>query len=362
MLTYGIDFDDVLAPFVPIACELANEEHPGLDAKPSDIRNWGYSGNEKIEIVSKYYGDERVLLRQYVSEEAKVFIKKLMKKGHVYIITAVAPRFMGIRAAQIKEAFPDFPESNIIMGSNKSLVQFDITLDDGPNNILKSVARFPVLFRQPWNQALSGMLSVNNYEEFFQLIEQIKSSLVEDIKIPTIPSVIALVGPSGSNKRDLAAALEEKSFAKRIYSYTTSLTSKHRYISEEDFDNAGFIAKTVYAGVKYGMDSTDIEKHMNLQENVSILTDICGAVALKRLYPTLIIFCRRSRENMIESILEKEKSNDEKKWRLLSMENELKNETLCDYVVRTDDVNAAAKEIMMLYVSYGEACHSFECR
>lgn len=352
MLTYGIDFDDVLAPFVPVACELANEEHPGLDAKPSDIRNWGYSGNEKIEIVSKYYGDERVLLRQQVSPEAKDFIRKLMKKGHVYIITAVAPKFMGIRAAQIKEAFPDFPEKNIIMGSNKSLVQFDITLDDGPNNILKSVARFPVLYRQPWNQALSGMLSVNNFEEFFQLIEQIKSSLIEDMKIPTTPSVIALVGPSGSNKGELAVALEQKRFSKRIYSYTTHMhnsTSGHRYISDSDFDSADFIAKTVYAGVKYGMDKTEIEEHLKGDENITILTDICGAVALKRLYPTLIIFCRRSREHMIESILEKEKSNDEKKWRLLSMENELKNETLCDYVVRTDNVNAAAEEIMLLF-------------
>lgn len=349
MLTYGIDFDDVLAPFVPVACELANEEYPGLNARPSDIRNWGYSGNEKIEIVSKYYSDERVLLRQQVSEDAKAFINKLMKKGHVYIITAVAPKFMGIRAAQIKEAFPDFPEGNIIMGSNKSLVQFDITLDDGPNNILKSVARFPVLFRQPWNQSLSGMLSVNNYEEFFQLIEQIKSSLVEDKKIPTIPSVIALVGPSGSNKGELSVALEQNRFAKRIFSYTTNLAAGHRYISQEDFDSASFIAKTVYAGVKYGMDKTDIERHLSVNENVTILTDICGAVALKRLYPTLIIFCRRSREDMIEAILEKEKSNTEKKWRLLSMENELKNEMLCDYVVRTDNVDAAAEEIMLLF-------------
>lgn len=349
MLTYGIDFDDVLAPFVPIACELANEEHPGLDARPQDIKNWGFTGNDKIEIVSKYYGDERVFARQKVSEEAKAFIRKLMKKGHVYIITAVSPQFMGIRAAQIREAFPDFPEGNLIMGANKSLVQFDITLDDGPNNILKSCARFPVLFRQPWNQSLSGMLSVNNYDEFFQLIEQIKSSLVEDKKIPDFPSVIALVGPSGSNKGKLAAFLEQSQFAKRIYSYTACLTSGHRCISEEEFDAADFIAKTVYAGVKYGMDKSDIEKHLCSKENITILTDICGAVALKRLYPTLIIFCRRSREDMIESILEKDKSNTEKKWRLLSMENELKNETLCDYAVRTDNIAAAAKEIMLLF-------------
>lgn len=354
MLTYGIDFDDVLAPFVPVACELANEEHPGLNAKPSDIRNWGYSGNEKIEIVSRYYTDERVLLRQKVSDEAKDFIRKLMKKGHVYIITAVSPKFMGIRAAQIKEAFPDFPESNIIMGSNKSLVQFDITLDDGPHNILKSVARFPVLYRQPWNQSLSGMLSVNNFDEFFQLIEQIRSSLIEDFRTPTTPSVIALVGPSGSNKGQLAAALEEKKFAKRIYSYTTHIANNptgHRYISETDFYKADFIAKTVYAGVKYGMDKAEIEAQLQTNENIIILTDIGGAISLKRLYPTLIIFCRRSREQLIESILEKEKSNDEKKWRLLSMENELKNETLCDYVIRTDNVNGAAEEIMSLFAN-----------
>lgn len=349
MLTYGIDFDDVLAPFVPLACELANEEHPGLDAKPSDIKNWGFSGNDKIEIVSQYYGDERIFARQKVSDEAKTFLRKLMAKGRVYIITAVAPKFMGIRAAQIKEAFPDFPESNIIMGSNKSLVQFDITLDDGPNNILKSAARFPVLFRQPWNQTLSGMLSVNNYDEFFQLIEQIKSSLVEDKQIPAIPSVIALVGPSGSGKGSLAVQLEEQNFARRIFSYTTSLSSGHRYISEEDFEQADFIAKTVYAGVKYGLNTADIEEHLSAKHNVTILTDICGAVALKRRYPTLIIFCRRSREQMIEDILEKEKTNEEKKWRLLSMENELKNENLCDYVVRTENIEHAASEIRFLF-------------
>ena len=349
MLTYGIDFDDVLAPFVSYACGLANEEHPGLDASPKDITCWGYSGNEKIEIVSKYYGDERVFARQQIPESAKEFIHKLMKKGRVYIITAVAPQFMALRAAQIKEAFPDFPEENIIMGANKSLIQFDITLDDGPNNILKSCARFPVLFRQPWNRSLSGMLSVNNYEEFFQLIEQIKSSLVEDKKIPQVPSVIALVGPSGSNKGELAATLEKKAFAKRIFSYSTNLCFAHRYISEAEFDSTDFIAQTVYAGTRYGICKSDIEEHLSKTENVTIVTDICAAVALKQTYPTLIIFCRRSREQMIECILEKDISNTEKKWRLLSMENELKNETLCDYAVRTENVAVAADSIMLLF-------------
>ena len=349
MLTYGIDFDDVLAPFVARACEVANEDHPLLNASPNDITCWGYTGNEKLEVVSKYYGDERVFARQIIPDEAKVFIHELMQKGRVYIITAVAPKFMALRAAQIKEAFPDFPEENIIMGFNKSLIQFDITLDDGPHNILKSNSRFPVLFRQPWNRSLSGMLSVNNYEEFFQLIEQIKSSLIEDKKVPTIPSVIALVGPSGSNKGELASALEKASFSKRVYSYSTNQSFGHHYISDLEFDATDFIAQTVYAGVRYGFCKNDIKAHLDRGENVTVVTDICGAVALKQAYSTLIIFCRRSREQMIENILEKGIDNTEKKWRLLSMENELKNENLCDYVVRTENLSDAAHTIMMLF-------------
>ena len=44
---------------------------------------------------------------------------------------------------------------------------------------------------------------------------------------------------------------------------------------------------------------------------------------------------------MIENILEKNMSNHEKMLRLVSMENELKNADLCDFVVRTDTGDAA---------------------
>ena len=87
---------------------------------------------------------------------------------------------MSKRVEQIKTAFPDFPDENIIMGFQKSVVQVDITLDDGPHNILKSSARFPVLMRRPWNRELTGLLAVHNYEEFFQLLDQIKSAMIED--------------------------------------------------------------------------------------------------------------------------------------------------------------------------------------
>ena len=62
--------------------------------------------------------------------------------------------------------------------------------------------------RRPWNESLSGILSVNHYGEFLQLIDQIKESMLLDKKPVSLPSVIALVGPSGSGKNELAKRLE----------------------------------------------------------------------------------------------------------------------------------------------------------
>ncbi len=171
MLTYGIDWDDVISDLNTHAIQLANGEH-GLDLKLEDINSWENVG--KASVIKQYYQDERIYRMQTVTDEARNFIHELQKKGKVYIITAIAPQFMSLRAKQILTAFPDFPEQNIIMGFQKSLVHFDVTLDDGPHNILKSCAKYPVLMRRPWNESLSGILSVNHYGEFLQLIDQIK--------------------------------------------------------------------------------------------------------------------------------------------------------------------------------------------
>ena len=71
--------------------------------------------------------------------------------------------------------------------------------------------------------------------------------------------------------------------------------------------------------------------------------DLSGAIAMKRHYPTVIIFCKCKREQMIRSILEKEMDNHEKMLRLVSLENELKNAALCDYVIHTDREDAVER-------------------
>ena len=88
-------------------------EH-GLDLKLEDINSWENVG--KASVIKQYYQDERIYRMQTLTDEARNFIHELQKKGKVYIITAIAPQFMSLRAKQILTAFPDFPEQNIIMG------------------------------------------------------------------------------------------------------------------------------------------------------------------------------------------------------------------------------------------------------
>lgn len=338
MLTFGIDWDDVIAPLNDRAIEMANEEYDfSTPLTLEDISSWENTG--RASVIKKYYDDPRLYDRQYVPEESKEFIKKLQTKGIVYIVTAVYPKYMTRRIEQIKEAFPDFPDENIIMGFQKSMVHVDIALDDGPKNILKSNAKFPVLMRKPWNRELTGLLAVNNFDEFFQLLDQIKSSMIEDRVEVTAPAIVALVGPSGSNKNQITKALCRTGRFIVPTAYTTKPVSDgiHIQIPEEVFisDRESFIETTMYAGYAYGTKWSDISTLMKQDKYIVMPMDLSGAIAMKRHYPTVIIFCKCSREKMIESILEKNMSNHEKTLRLISLENELKNAALCDYIVHT---------------------------
>lgn len=140
--------------------------------------------------------------------------------------------------------------------------------------------------------------------------------------------MVALVGPSGSNKNEITRRLCETGRFIVPKAYTTKKVSDsiHTTITEEEFicDSAEFVETTRYAGYAYGTKWKDITSLMNGDKYVVMPMDLSGAIAMKRHYPTVIIFCKCKREQMIESILEKDMDNHEKMLRLVSLENELK--------------------------------------
>ncbi len=328
----GLDWDDVLAPFNDVAIEMANEKYkldPPLTLE--DVTSWNNTG--RAAVIKEFYYDEALYHRQVVSEKTKRCVRQLMKIADVYIITAAFPQFMGIRAKQILEEFPEIPESRIILGSAKNLVQLDIILDDAIHNIMDSPATYPVLMRKPWNWQMTGLLSVNNISEFVLLVKQIMNVAMH--KTPEIkePSVLALVGPSGSGKTQIAAEMIKDPRFVSPKTYCTKPTDKHTYMPKEEFDKQNFFENTRYAGIQYGTKKEDIQMVLDEGLYPVMPLDMCGAIAMKRHFPTAIIYISRDKESLIRDIIEETYSIEEKTLRILSLDAEKRNREICDYVI-----------------------------
>lgn len=344
----GLDWDDVTAPFNSVAIAMANEKYeytPPLSIE--EIDSWDNTG--RTSVIKQFYEDEELYRRQQVPERNKRAVRKLMQMADVYFITAVYPQFMGIRAGQILEAFPEFPPENIILGNAKNLVQFDIILDDAIHNVLETPATYPVLMRKPWNWKMTGLLSVNNLTEFVSVVKQIiQASQSKNGKI-LIPSVLALVGPSGSGKTAIAKELCRDVRFVSPKTYCTKVSSKHHYLTEEEFARENFFEKTMYAGVKYGTKKEDIQKELDEGRFAVMPLDMCGAIAMKRHFPTEIIYVSRDKECLIRDILEEDFPVEEKTLRILSIDAEKRNREICDYVVNNSQGQGAKILHQMIY-------------
>ncbi|MBQ1681852.1 MAG: guanylate kinase [Agathobacter sp.] len=340
----GLDWDDVTAPFNDIAIEMANEKYqfdPPLTL--GEITSWANTG--RASVIKEFYGQEALYERQTVPQENKKMIEKLMEIADVYFITAAYPQFMGIRAKQILDAFPDFPPENIILGNAKNLVQFDIILDDAIHNVLESPAAYPVLMRKPWNWKMTGLLSVNSMKEFVSLVEQIM--LASHTKVTEIqaPAVLALVGPSGSGKTHLSNSLCVDPRFENPRTYCTKRSHNHRYLSEKDFAKQNFIEQTQYAGVKYGTKKEDIQSILDQGKFAVMPLDMCGAIAMKQHFKTAIIYLNRDKEILIHDILKEDYTIEEKTLRILSIDAEKRNREICDFVINNDKEDALEQVI-----------------
>lgn len=360
-MTTALDVDDVLLECVPYAIKLANEKYkfdPPLTIY--EVDRWGKLGT-RADVIFEFFTEE-FFRTQPVIEGAKEFVRKLSQMTEVFICTSVYPQFMSIRAERIMREFPEIPAENILMGTRKDKLNVDILFDDGMHNVIKSNAAYPILMRRPWNQSATGMLAVNTYEEFLKLVEVISTSystVKDDYKNP---SVVALVGPSGSGKTQLAGKLLEKCDKfEKLVSYTTiDPTSKTKddwydYVDKSEFFNmiekGELFESTMYAGHGFGSKKSDVDKIIGEKKIVLAIMDICGAMALKTNYKDVVtVYIKRERRDLLTSILEKNSTNEDKVNRIISIENEKRNEEICDYVVENkgdyDEVSSKIIELL----------------
>ena len=357
-LQIGLDVDDVLYECNSYALEWLNRDE-GIDPplRLYDIHGWG-EGQSRADGRIRYFSDPEFVASQPVMEGAKDFVRRLCDIAEVFFVSAVPPACMSARAMRLRRDFPEVPAENILLGTRKDLVRLDILLDDGAHNISRSPATYPVLMRKPWNKHLSGLLSVNAYDDFLHLVEMLREASTAPRPDLRRGGVVCLVGPTGSGKNEIAAALVEQGMRKPTTATTRprrmgETDADYRFLTEEAFraeaEAGAFLETTVYSGYHFGTTASELDKIVTEERCAVIPIDICGALTLKNRYRSraILIFVRRRREEVILDIVSRELSPKDKTCRILSLDDEFRNEELCDVTVRSDSgAEAAAREIL----------------
>lgn len=358
-LSTALDIDDLLMECTSYAIKLANEKYkfdPPLSIY--EVEHWGRHGT-RVDVIYEYFNDPEFYKTQPVYQGAKEFVRKLSTMTEVFVSTAIPPEFMGIRAKRIMEEFPEIPADHIYMGSRKDKIGVDILFDDAMHNILNSSARYPILMRRPWNRAATGMLAVNNYDEFLRLVEVISESYsIGKNAFLDEPGIVVLVGPSGSGKSKIATkVLSQTDQFQKLVSYTTKDTTAieenrwYNYVSVDTFrqmcDSGEMFQSTMYAGHGYGSRKQDVQSILDSKKHVLTTMDICGAMSLKTHFKNVVtIYIKREKKALMTSILRKNSSIEDKVNRLIAIESEKQNAEICDYVVQFDNYDDAATQIL----------------
>ena len=355
-LSAALDVDDLLMECVPYAIRLANEKYkfdPPLSIH--EVNGWGKLGT-RADVIFEFFDDPSFFKNQPVIEGAREFVRKLSTMTDVFIATSITPKFMGIRAARIMKEFPEIPPDHIYMGAGKDKLNVDILFDDGMHNVFKSNASFPILMRRPWNQSATGMLAVNNYDEFLKLVELIKARYSKTENTRENAKILALVGPSGSGKSEIAQeilALDQR--FEKLVSYTTKKHAKddraYNYLTKREFekmlDRGEFFESTMYATHGFGSKREDVTKILDSGKLVLTVMDICGAMSLKTNFPDVVtVYIKRDTKELLYSILESGGTTDDKVNRIISINDERRNEEICDRTVNFKDPKSSALEIL----------------
>ena len=360
-LTVCVDCDDVLLPCNELAIRMLNEEQ-GLNLSVNDITDWHKSGNASDKRI-KYFRDVSFFERQTALPGAREFIHALFERGcDVILLTAVPTIAATQRIQKLRHEFPEVPERNIMIGNRKDICHVDVLLDDAPHNIFDSNAKFPILFRQPWNAHMSGLLSANNYDDVLTIIDRIIAGSLTKTLAPSAPYVFALVGPSGSGKTAIANYLVENSKNFATAQSTTTREKReeeaddaYHFITMEEFqkmrENGMFLETTMYAGNGYGMEKKNIDSLLAEGKNVLVPLDMCGAMAFKSIYGSKCVVCfvKRRKDEVIKAIIERNIPNEDKYNRIISLDDEFKNEALCDTTIQNfGSLKEAAEQLIRI--------------
>lgn len=341
-----LDVDDVLMKFNETLMSMLQDK---LKASPplniNDISDWNSSSKPELNQRFQFL-DKDFFATQEAYPGAQQFVKELTQYCDIFIHTAVYPQYVPERFQRIIELFPEINPDHILFGTRKDLSRATFMLDDNIKNVLSSNAEVPILMRQPWNKGLTGLISANTYDDVLTIIKSYVKSYAPKANIGK-KDIIALVGPTGSGKNDLADVVCTNYGYNIPKSYTTRLqpdnNSQKRYetLDIESFlrlkDSGKMLEYSVYGRHYYGLSYEKINEVINLG-HVIVPIDITGAFMLKNHYDVSIVYIDCPKKCLIKNILEDTSMGiDEKTNRIMAIDSEIANKKFADFVISSTE-------------------------
>ena len=166
---------------------------------------------------------------------------------------------------------------------------------------------------------------------------EIGSSVRPDPYSLNEPCIVVLVGPSGCGKSKIAKQfLKNTDRFEKLVSYTTKdptaveTNEWYNYVDIDTFhemvDSGKMFQSTMYAGHGYGSCKEDIEKILASGKHVMTTMDICGTMSLKTNFRNVVtVYIKREKKDLLNSILRKNSSVEDKVNRIIAIDAENKN-------------------------------------
>ena len=344
-----LDVDDLVAECNGAALRRFNASN-GTKYVLEDVISW------TCEVVKKYshlFSDPTFVENQPLVPGADKFVLALLERG-CEVVFVTSTECERARRKWLDNNFPFVPKENRIFTSRKDLVEGDVLFDDAPHNIRQSRVRYPILMRKPWNREITGVMSVENFDEALLYIDNILGNR-ESSPVPSHGTITCLIGPSGSGKTEtiLRVLEDERFYIPQILTTAESPLPWYRTVTKEEFcvlkETNRLFESSAYAGERYGISAEALIQAFNKAWNLVIPIDLGGAFALKHKlkgeFEVRTVFCERPKETMVTGILQKPITDKEKMLRILALDAEEKNAALCDYVLDTTNPKEAAEKI-----------------
>ena len=167
-----IDADDVLEDLSPKWVAWLNARY-GLNAPYETHTDWNME-HVFPELSREQVYDVEMNEAFYATLEplpgAVSCVRRLVEEGHsVYVVTTTPYQIVRAKMEQvIFRYFPFLSWKNVILTSNKHLIQGDVLIDDGVHNLLGGSYR-KILMTGPYNKDFdaegAGMIRVHNWDE-----------------------------------------------------------------------------------------------------------------------------------------------------------------------------------------------------